>query len=1017
MQTTEVLELLLTARYIGAPAFGSMARDIDTLINSSSGLSKVGAAMQLVGTLSTATAIAVADFAVQSVQRYGEYEQAVQRLIAVHALGVNQVGQFNSVVMDTAERFGQNSTDIANGMYVMMSAMESMGYSSTDVFKNNLIPAIGAYVAASGNGLAGSVSWEYAAKDLVAIFGALHVPASQWTQVMGDMTVAENNAGITQDRLVQAMLRAAPTINELGGNYKDLITEIAAMGTAGVIGARAGTELASGLRNVLTSAKSLAELKTLGLGPDTFFDKSGNLVDPTQSLGTLYTKLSKLSREDQFKAESVIFGATGNRALGQLLMTGMPYMQNLEGAMSQNVVSRMFGVGDATLGGLVGAAKRLRSAVDDLMKVIGGPLAQAITPVIDKLANLLSELRKFLMSPQGTAILAHAPAIAAALIGGGLTAGPALQAGGGALMNWAGSRDEAHHRSKTARDAFSEERKLERSHLEERHALAKKNMERDFRNQLKHADNVGVMRTQQAAKMARFEEKHGLAMQQFDALTQAGMPGLEPSAFGAIGGGFKNFGKDVMKFGHKFSPEHAARKLFNTGKLFRTALGEGDEAEAASAKLAAPFLKMGKMASAPGRLAKRFGGHVGGAWAAGKELSAAGDGSVFTALKGFGGKLFEPLTMGLKGFIGMIPGAIGGIASFGAALLPIIAIVLLVVGAIAIAVLIFLKYRKQAEELGSAILNALLPVFNWLKTVVLAVLKSIQDAWHAHAKEVDAAMKKLFPAIQGIIPVIQAVGAVIAFIFGVIIVIIGALVNAFIAALPFIINVFTGIFNAVGALWRFFDDIVHLRFGKAIHDLMDLFHALWDVITNLFGMLGTFIYNSIAGALSGLGALVMNAVSNIPGGTKLLDFLGIHLGGTGSTTTNNGSGTGGRSTKRAGGGVVRPGELTVTGEKGWEFAHFPAGTRIYSHQQSMAMLHAVTHASSPSRVQVDVSHSGDKRSGADERHPGRLGTRSPAEEYFFARRIQEQRESIWDRYPNRSRQFDSDYHRAYQYYG
>lgn len=954
MATEEVLSLLLTARYVGSPAFSSMSSDIDALVKSASGLAKVGAVADLVGTAMTAAGIGVAAFAAESIKQYDAYNAAVNRLVAVHALASNQVSEFNQIVMQTSDQFGQSSTDIANGLYVIMSGMQALGYTAKDVFKANLIPSLGAFVAASGNGLPGSVSWQTAATDVLHVASAFSLPVSQWPQLMAQMTATENSSGITQSNLVQAVLRASSTANEVGLTPPELLATIGAMGTAGVVDARAGTELASGLRSMLTNSTSLKALASIGLSPGQFFDKKGNLDDPGAILGSIFSRISTLPPAQRFGLESKIFGAVGNRALGQLMNPQVlgTYNRLMNKEVSGGVVANMFGVAGQQLSNFNGAVLRLKQAVLNLMRTVGGPLAQAIQPLISKLAAFLDKVNGFLQKPAGQNLLAKAPQLIFGTATGLLTAGPALQLGGSTLRDFATHQEEKHRASLKAVERWS--------------ALGK----RGLKPQVEPTPGEKLVQ-ELLAKPAH----------------------------------------NLMSFGKKFSPLHAGAAVFNELKR-RGGLAR----DAFQASRLSPF------ALGEGR----------------------GSGGLFSSLRaGAGGALPEiPKALGflkslpknvLSGFVGAIRGlgpalasAVPAALSFGSAMIPIIAVALLIAGAITIAVLAFVKFRPQVMSVINVFKSAFIPVFGFVRSVVLSVLKSIETAWSQHSKQINAAMQALFAAMKQAAPFFEGLGFIIGAVISIIVKVIGYLVTAFISALPYIIGVFTNIFKFLGDLARIVTAVIHGNWAGAWAAAKQALADAWGVIKSLVQAMWTFItsvfknlWNDIKGPLGGLWNNLVSFFKNLGGAIKksfgdAMSGIGTQVHNVIATLPAIGGLVAGH---HAAGGYIPYSQLSWVGERGPELIRLPGGSQVYSHRQSVAMSTPIHRMGSAQGVEQHLQPLRVELSGLVDAIKALTPQRPPAEEYFYARGIQLEREQAWNRYPNTSREFDNTYRRAYQYYG
>jgi hypothetical protein len=209
--------------------------------------------------------------------------------------------------------------------------------------------------------------------------------------------------------------------------------------------------------------------------------------------------------------------------------------------------------------------------------------------------------------------------------------------------------------------------------------------------------------------------------------------------------------------------------------------------------------------------------------------------------------------------LNVIPAAL----SLGAALLPIVAVVLLVAGAITVGVLLFTKYHKQGQEIVNLLNSAVKPIFQQVGGAIHQVLTQIQKAWDSVQPDMVKGMNQLVAGIKAATPVFQFLGTVIGMALSIAIKIVGALVVAFIKALPPIIGFFANVFQAVGSLGKFFSDIFHGNIGGAIHDVIDFVGHLKDAFLSAFQAIGFFVVNAITNILHAFDQLIQKA-KNIP---------------------------------------------------------------------------------------------------------------------------------------------------------
>lgn len=964
---SEVLTLLLTARYVGSPAFNSLGKDLDVLTSKANGLAKTGAAISAVGTLVTAATVGIAAAAYESIKRASQYQDAIQRMVAAGVIATNQQQALSDAIMKTSDTYGQNSTDIAKSLYFVTTTMDGLGYSISKnktiakEFFNEIIPNMGALVMASGHGLPGSISWMQAAQDVTHVAGAMNVPFKDWSTMMGSMDVTETFAGLSQKQLLQAVLRAAPSARLLGVNYQDLFAAMGAAATAGIPGAREGTQWGSGFRTLLGNKTAQKDLALLGINPHQFFDKKGNLVDQGTIMSTIYDKLAGVSDPvKRFTLQQGIFGAVGNRSMGLLAQPStLAIYERLLNREKSNPVGFMLQDALKQTHTFAGSVAILGAAIDNLMKTVGGPLRDALQPFIDKLSKAIINLTNFLSGAGGQKFLKNLPGIVLGTIGTGAVLGPGMTYGGGLLRDWATSQGAKHDASLLRFNKANDSAMLRGSIMQDM-----TNMRLGFFDQRIAAATKAALTSGGLAPKALENEmgrqrislleslgvidktgKGGIAIRGKDPLLQ----GLLKDYYNAKGPAaglasrrtwdYLNTNWDSVAKAYGFDPAKGPVEA-DVQKMLLGQKGQGALSRIESLKMSraqaelsgkmqlSNFLStatqnMPEVAKTPGELAKSFFKDFGGkVWGFGQALSPYN-------LAKKGGSAALDVAKGVPGFVKAIPGgiasafrflknlpkaaisglvdlfkgigpalmtAIPAILGFGSALLPIIAVVLLVVGAVTALVLIFLNFRKQAEAVGKSMLSGLMPIFKFVFGFIQNTLQMVGKTWSDHKKQIDGAILGLLAAFKSALPFFQVVFAVIGTIIGVVVRVVGYLVGAFIDALPGIIGFFSAIFKVLGDLGRIIIDVVHGNWSQAWKDaqtllghakdgILSLLGGLWSFITGIFGRLWTDIgpalgdlwnnhigpfFASLPGKigdlLGGLGSGVGNLLGNIFGG-------------------------------------------------------------------------------------------------------------------------------------------------------
>jgi TP901 family phage tail tape measure protein len=804
LESQAVLNLLLTARYVGSSAFGELGGDIAGLNAQTNSLTKLGSGLKAVGDIMMVAGAAAAIGVGLAVKESMAYDQALQRIVAVmpdhlaaqanstvavdaHTQAlmrqVTQLQALKNEVNAAAVATGQDPTALMTGSYYLFSSLGALGLSNqkgVDQFLGqDIIGQLAAYARASGPTNAGGVSFDQAAQDLPRLFTAYGMPVQNWTQGMGIFTYLENQAHLTQSQLVQSMSKFTPAATAANISFEQAALLMAAESSSGVAGSRAGTESSTGLITLLGSPKAQAELAKLGLSNSNFFDKSGNNPLPMyETLALLQSKLVGMKAPDRLAAEHDLFGLVGLRAYGGLLNTGMGKYENLiQGADATGVMKSpkqadmyMQMISQGMMQGPKAQFDSLMSAV----KLFGIAVGEAATPAVLKfishlkdlfltMTGIVNDLQSGSLHMHGFAgaiehVLAALGHLSGHGLGGLLVGGPLALLAGGAGLHGLGS-------------------------------LA------------------------------------GLAGGE---LAKKGSGGMIGGALTGLGGGLGGLVGGMFEGGMKLGSGVVATLTNSFFTTFRLVFGMLIPLIPA---LAGNFIL---------DLVKFFG-HL-------PQLLLG----VLTDLPRILGGLF---TGGFALLRTAIAGIIPVIAGIGSAALPVIGIALLIAGAIAILVLAFLKFRPQVEGVVQMVLSVVVPAFHQLVGVVLMVVKNIQGEWTKMWPQISAAMMTFMTALKNAQPVVEVVVGVIKISLMIVIGVIGAVLGAFIHALPGIIGFFTGIVNIVTQVATLIMAVIHGQWGQIPGIIMGIFGAVIGLVFNAVGTILGFIKDLVGNILGFFGNL------------------------------------------------------------------------------------------------------------------------------------------------------------------
>ena len=309
-----------------------------------------------------------------------------------------EMSKVQAVSGATAEEFkalSQNAKDL--GASTMFSAREvaslqtefaKLGFSATEITK--VTGATLALAQASGTDLARAA--EVAGSTLRA-FG---LDASQTNVVTDVMAKSFSTSALDMETFAESMKYVAPVAKSAGMSIQQTSAMLAIMADAGIKGSQAGTSL----------RRIISDLGATG----------GDVQGAIKKLSTEGLNLADAKDEVGRSAQSALL----------VLAAGVDRIAPLtkEYKNSGGAAQEMADIMGATA---FGASKRLESAMEGLGISIGEIVAQAVVPLIEKLAKLAGKLNQMSPAAKKTAV------VIAAIVG---AIGPLMFLTGGLIRNF-----------------------------------------------------------------------------------------------------------------------------------------------------------------------------------------------------------------------------------------------------------------------------------------------------------------------------------------------------------------------------------------------------------------------------------------------------------------------------------------------------------------------------------------------------------------------------------------------------
>lgn len=302
-----------------------------------------------------------------------------------------------------ALQMGRDTKFTASESAEAMNYMALAGWDTKDMLKG--IGGVMDLAAASGEDLA-SVS-DIVTDNLTA-FGMKAKDSTHFADVLAQ-TSSKANTDVRG--LGEAFKYAAPVAGALGYTIEDTSVAIGLMFNAGIKGEKAGTALRTMFTNLSKPTKAMKdEMDKLGIS---ITDSNGEMLPMRDVMDQLRTKMGGLSKDQQAAAASTIFGKEAmSGALAVINASDEDYKKLTKSIDGSNGASKR--MANEMEGGIGGAMRKMKSAIESLAISLGDALA----PMLYKVAKWITSLaNKFSNLPTGVQKTIAVVGLLAAAIG------------------------------------------------------------------------------------------------------------------------------------------------------------------------------------------------------------------------------------------------------------------------------------------------------------------------------------------------------------------------------------------------------------------------------------------------------------------------------------------------------------------------------------------------------------------------------------------------------------------------
>lgn len=291
------------------------------------------------------------------------------------------------------------------------SLSQTMGAS----FKDTI--ALGADIAATGQmgnellgsiaettrlSILGEVDRQDAMKATLSIQTAFKQNTEELTESINFLNAVENQTSTTLSDLVEAIPKAGPVIQQLGGDVKDLALYLTAMREGGINASEGANALKSGLASLINPTK-----QTVGMMSDFGIDVMGmvakNTGDTTGLLTDLQKALDSLDPLSKARAMEQMFGkfqfARMSALLNNLGKEGSQTLQVME--LMKASTSDLAGIAERELGMITESASGKYKRAMESLKASLADIGEDFLPIATKLLNAASKILDFFSNLPG----------------------------------------------------------------------------------------------------------------------------------------------------------------------------------------------------------------------------------------------------------------------------------------------------------------------------------------------------------------------------------------------------------------------------------------------------------------------------------------------------------------------------------------------------------------------------------------------------------------------------------------
>ena len=341
----------------------------------------VGKSVEGVGkSMSKISAVALGAGTV-AVKTFASYDDAIRQVYATMGMSESQNAAEMKALSDAAQEMGASTRYSASEAASALNYLALAGYDSEKAIA--ALPTVLNLAQAGGIDLA-------SASDMVTdSMSALGLEMSYMPTFADQMAKASQKSNTSVAQLGEGILKVSATAKNLKGGTVELNTALGILADNGIKGAEGGTHLRNVILSLQNPTDSAAKkLESMGVK---VYDAQGNMRGLNEIFGDLEKSMNGWTQQAKDAALSEIFNKTDLTSVNALLSNCSDRWNELSAEIS-NSKDAAKGMADMMEGGIGGAFRSFKSAVEGLAISFGDTLA----PTIKSLAERITEyVRKF----------------------------------------------------------------------------------------------------------------------------------------------------------------------------------------------------------------------------------------------------------------------------------------------------------------------------------------------------------------------------------------------------------------------------------------------------------------------------------------------------------------------------------------------------------------------------------------------------------------------------------------------